>query len=265
MGPLVTAYSLSDYVADPKFARYFLTILGDVQYELPGVFQHTVYPAIVNGQLWTIPLELLCYCLLIGPALVGVYRRPRLFLGFVFLMQLAFAARAILEPVIYGGIPPKMLTLCFLAGTIMSMFRTKIPFSADLALFCAVLAFGLVYIPGGSYFVAFPAAYLTIYLGLFNPRKFWIVRSGDYSYGVYLFAFPIQQLIASIPSLPQHWYINLGLSLPLSLLMALISWNLIEKRALSYRHYIPQVYRVPVLIYSRTKQKFGAKRTKATR
>ncbi len=242
MGPLMTSFSLNEYVADPRFSRYFLTILGNIQEQLPGVFENNPFPGVINGQLWTIPIELECYLILIIPAVLGIYKRPKLFLAFVLMVQLAFAVRAIGWPVIYGGVPPRVLIMCFLAGVIMSMYRHKIPYRIDLACLCTAIAFALVYIPGGNYFLAFPAAYLTVYLGLMNPKKNWWVSSGDYSYGVYLFAFPIQQLVVSIPFLPQVWYVNFLVSLPLVMLMALFSWWVIEKPALSHRHHIPKVH-----------------------
>ena len=242
MGPLVTSYPLGEYFSDSRFSHYFLTILGNIQEQLPGVFENNPFPGVINGQLWTIPIELECYLILIIPAVLGIYKRPRLFLAFVLVAQLAFAVRAIGWPVIYGGVPPRVLIMCFLAGVVMSMYRHKIPYRLDLACLCTAVAFALVYIPGGNYFLAFPAAYLTAYLGLMNPKKNWWVSSGDYSYGVYLFAFPIQQIVASIPSLPQVWYVNLLVSLPLVMLMALFSWWVVEKPALSHRHHIPKVH-----------------------
>ncbi|MFZ4540971.1 MAG: acyltransferase family protein [Rickettsiales bacterium] len=258
MGPLVTSYSLKDYVADPLFARYFLTIIGDVQDMLPGVFEHNPFPRMVNGQLWTIPVELECYVILFISAVFGIYRRPKLFLGFVLAVQLAFALRAIMLPVIHQGVPARVLMVCFLVGTIMNVYRERIPFRLDLACLCAALAFGLIYIPGGAYFLAFPAAYITIYLGLHNPKKIWLVSSGDYSYGIYLFAFPIQQLVASTGPWAHVWYMNLIISLPLSILMAIVSWRLIEKPALSYHHHIPKVHSGLCALRSKVKHTFNA-------
>jgi peptidoglycan/LPS O-acetylase OafA/YrhL len=79
LGPLLTSFSLYQYVSDPLFARYFLNLIGDVQISLPGVFTNTPSPN-VNPQLWTVPFELLCYIALGVLAAIGVTRHRFSFL-----------------------------------------------------------------------------------------------------------------------------------------------------------------------------------------
>ncbi len=243
LGPLVTSYSTGEYFSDSQFILYFLTFFGNVQNELPGVFENNTFPNIVNGQLWTIPLELSCYALLGFTALLGIYRRPTLFLAVFIAGQTAFGLRAFLVPVIWGGVPPSVLLICFLAGSVMNVYRAKIPFRLDLACLCGASGFGMIYLSGGSYFIAAPVAYFTIYLGLFNPKKMLLVSSGDYSYGIYLFAFPVQQWIAYLEGRDAPWYANLLLALPLAFVCAVMSWHLVEKRALLLRRHIPEFHR----------------------
>jgi peptidoglycan/LPS O-acetylase OafA/YrhL len=64
-------------------------------------------------------------------------------------------------------------------------------------------------VPHGLRFAAFPSAYVTIYLGLLNPSRNKIILSGDYSYGLYLYGFPIQQAIVFIGPHLHRWYFNL--------------------------------------------------------
>jgi peptidoglycan/LPS O-acetylase OafA/YrhL len=68
-----------------------------------------------------------------------------------------------------------------------------------------------------------------------NPRRSWIVSSGDYSYGLYLYGFVIQQCIATFGPPVQHWYLNIPISLPLAFGVAVASWHLVEKHALRLR------------------------------
>jgi peptidoglycan/LPS O-acetylase OafA/YrhL len=81
LGPLLTTVPLAHYFADPKFRSYFLNMLGDIHYLLPGVFHSNPYPDIVNGQLWTVPVELRCYITLTILAILGIAQRRYLFLG----------------------------------------------------------------------------------------------------------------------------------------------------------------------------------------
>ncbi|MDO8654733.1 MAG: hypothetical protein Q7R66_21385, partial [Undibacterium sp.] len=60
---------------------------------------------------------------------------------------------------------------------------------------------------------------------------------GDYSYGVYIYAFPVQQALASIyPGIPVPAML-LG-SATLTLTLATLSWHLIEKRALHLKGFL---------------------------
>ncbi|HEX7638489.1 MAG TPA: acyltransferase, partial [Burkholderiaceae bacterium] len=55
---------------------------------------------------------------------------------------------------------------------------------------------------------------------------------GDYSYGIYIFAFPVQQMLASrLPGLGP-WGVMAGAALPVAVL-AVLSWRLVERRALA--------------------------------
>ena len=80
LGPLLTEFDLGAYLHDWQFRHYLLNMFGVIHFELPGIFPHNPYPGVVNRQLWTVPFELRCYELLVGMALLGLYRRNWLFL-----------------------------------------------------------------------------------------------------------------------------------------------------------------------------------------
>ena len=79
LGVLLTDLPLKEYLRSHEFFKYFLNILGNIHYNLPGVFAHNPNHA-VNSQLWTIPYELKCYAVLTAMALIGLHRRPLLLL-----------------------------------------------------------------------------------------------------------------------------------------------------------------------------------------
>ncbi|MHA0856174.1 acyltransferase family protein [Paenibacillus sp. CMAA1364] len=71
LGPLLTTIPLSEYFKNHSTLSYINNaFLMDVQFSLPGVFEQNLYPNAVNGSIWTIPYEVLCY---IGIAIVGYY------------------------------------------------------------------------------------------------------------------------------------------------------------------------------------------------
>ncbi len=191
LGPLLGTVSLYEYFTDAQFRLYFLNIVGDIHYHLPGLFLSN-YTAVVNGQLWTIPWELACYVVLAGLAITGIFQRRHwliLSLAILYLIQIA------LEIIITDRNPGMMggsaLVMSFVSGLIIYRYRDNIPWSAYLCLMMAVISFVLYKVPYGLRFAPLPVAYVTIYLGLLNLPRDRIVLSGDYSYGLYLYGFPI--------------------------------------------------------------------------
>lgn len=77
-----------------------------------------------------------------------------------------------------------------------------------------------------------------MYLGLLNPPKALWAFAGDYSYGLYLYGYPLQQTVASLGSQYRHWYLNFAMAYPLALGCAVFSWWVVEKRALALRKFL---------------------------
>jgi peptidoglycan/LPS O-acetylase OafA/YrhL len=115
-----------------------------------------------------------------------------------------------------------------------------VPWSGRLAIISALTLFLLFEIPGGDYLCAIPAAYLTVYIGLLNPRKIWFLRGADYSYGIYLYGFVVQQTVEQF-GWARHWWLNMPLSLAGAAMFAALSWHLVEKPALKLRRFLPPI------------------------
>jgi peptidoglycan/LPS O-acetylase OafA/YrhL len=93
-------------------------------------------------------------------------------------------------------------------------------------------------------FAALPLAYGVVWLAL---RRVCFIRA-DYSYGIYLTAYPLQQGIAALsPGLA--WWTELALSLPLASICAALLWHGVEKPLLSRKHeFIARLSRKPVRV-----------------
>ena len=239
MGPVVAGRSLPDYAADPAVQSFLLrnvTLLSP-QYTLPGVFEANPYPA-VEGSIWTLVHEALCYGGVLVAGVLGLMapRRLPLALG-------AFAALW-LGVAFWGGLPSRAaslhaLSLPFAMGVALWCFRGRVALSGWTAL--AAIALALLASqadpegPGGTlsrlawggalaYGVLWAAYVPSGAVRGFN-------RFGDYSYGIYVYAFPVQGLMV--------WWLgaqgplaNVALSLPLTLALAIASWHLVERPAL---------------------------------
>lgn len=236
LGPLLTSASLRDYFTDRKFFIYFANMAGWIHYHLPGLFLGHPAGRIVNGSLWTVPYELECYIALAVLAAIGLTKRPILFFAAVIalcigILVLTILAHLDLEPA-RGTVTGRQLVLFFLAGVGLYLFRDRVPWSVGVFLSCLALAAWLVTSHLWIYLLPFPIAYITAYLGLLRPRKLPLIFTGDYSYGTYLYAYPIQQSVFQMVPGSDKWWVNFFVSLIVVGCFAAFSWHAIEKPAL---------------------------------
>jgi peptidoglycan/LPS O-acetylase OafA/YrhL len=243
LGPLLTSLTLRQYFSDPLFYEYFGSLIGRVRFNLPGLFLNNPTPNFVNFALWTVAPEILCYIAMTLLMVSGSYRNAKA----VLLMTVAYAVICIfldsLDPPMRVAevLPSKSLILSFLVGTVVFLFRRQIVYSRAAALVSLVAATSLVFaaqrfsIPLLMYMSIPGYVYVVAVIGLTNIPKIPLLSSGDYSYGVYIYGFPIQQTIARFAS-EQNALTNFAIALPTTLVVAAISWHLVEKPFLALRH-----------------------------
>lgn len=240
LGPALTSFTWSAYLTDPHLYAYLLNVVGDIHYVLPGLFTHNPVPTIVNGQLWTIPYELQCYLVLGGLALTAALRRRAILLAIVALAQALWIWQALSlgDNGGSGGASGPVLLIAFLCGVLFHLYRDVIRLHRGIFLCVLAISAALSALPHGAYYLPVPATYITVYLGLLTPRLIWPIAKGDYSYGLFLYGYPIQQAVAAYGPRTHVWWINAAVALPLTILVAAISWHFIEKPALGARRYI---------------------------
>jgi len=236
IGPLVTDRSIAEYLASPLTWTYLQNILLMTRFELPGVFSQNIYPNVVNGSLWTLPLEVLMY---LGVLILGLTRllKPRLI--FLPIAGLAFGYFWLLGRL---GIDSFFvvnffkLGLMYFIGAAIYLYRDALPWRGWIA---AVLAGALAmtfHTDAGPivYVVALP--YLVICLAYAPiPLIARFGKHGDFSYGMYIYAFPFQQLTVYLLG-PEIGVFGLTvISLAPTLLLAVLSWHLVEAPAMKLK------------------------------
>jgi peptidoglycan/LPS O-acetylase OafA/YrhL len=235
LGPIFTTLPLSEYFTQPAFHSYFLNITGKIHYFLPGVFANNPWPAFVNQQLWTLPFEMICYVSLAALAFFGIAQRPKLFVIVALIANalIYLADRFVFKTVFDFAFVGQLLVQCFLFGIAAYLLRRKIVWDKRLFLLSVVATFTFLALPGWDYLVPLPATYVTVFLGLLQPKRNWLLRSGDYSYGIFLYGFPVQQAVAAtLGHWGERWYVNLLFALPITYALAAFSWWCVEKPAL---------------------------------
>ncbi len=260
LGPLFTQLPLGQYFGAYEFRAYFMNALGLIHYLLPGVFLHNPFPATVNGSLWTVPFEIGCYCLisfLIATAALK-FRRAALVICGVLTAYILGSYLLNFDPLTALGVSTSgdrihdlvdhffshqgvLLYIDFMLGCLAYLFRERIPFSPWIAAAALVLLLGtsiaLPKAPGSAIcLVLAPAVvYLTVFLGVCRLPKVPFYSGGDYSYGIYLYGFPLQQAItALLPGVTSPW-LHFAISLPVVTAVAFFSWHVIEKPILGLR------------------------------
>lgn len=240
LGALYTQLPLTQYYTSPMFWRYFLNIVGDVHFYLPGVFTNNT-TNVVNSNLWTLPWELHCYIVMSFMIISGiVYQRKVLAILFALVtIILIYASLVTGFQVVPAQVDGPTLVYYFVTGVLMFLWRDKIVFHEVLLLVAAAVCYVLMMSSKMVFIYPVLLTYITVFIGLFPFPRFSLIKSGDYSYGIYLYGFPVTQaLVAGVSGLHQ----NLAVAAPLAVLatgtFAALSWHGIEKHCLKLKRYI---------------------------
>lgn len=246
LGPLVTTLPRGTYFQDPTTVDYLRNILMEPVYFLPGVFADVPYPNAVNGSLWTLPAELFCYVVVPLALLVPRLARPVVVLALL-LVSLWYAGTSSPESAIFYGtrvVDAASMWVFFAAGSLLrlghqrlkGLFRTDVAVGLT-AVFVLVLGIQPLWALKWSW-LALPYVVLTIGLAS-TPVLRRSARFGDLSYGIYLWAFPVQQTLVLAVGVLNMW-VNLVLVSGISALLAFCSWHLVEKPSLKLKDRIPR-------------------------
>lgn len=253
LGPIITTVSLGAYFSDPKFWLYFGNILGWVHYQLPGVFLDNPLSNVVNGALWTVPYEMLCYVVMSLMIWLGWISQWRLVLLSVLVITGTAAALHLLGFQTGVASVDKLVNFmfftkgaslvpCFLAGSAIYLMRDFVPFDGRIAAAVIAMLVAVGLLAPGNWFgnplwiagSVLPFSYLVVWFGLCDLPKLPLFDRGDYSYGVYLYHFPILQLMEKLFGFGQWYTLFLVGSVPITL-FAMFSWHRIEKPILMQR------------------------------
>ena len=240
-GLLSTTLPAAEFLRHPQTLDYWRNLLLYRAFvELPGTFAANPYPQVMNGPLWTIPMEALCYAALAAAGALGAWRSR------------AVASAVCLTYLVYflwrhnADLTGEMrhwheYSAHFAHGALLALHRERFHAHArgyllTLLGLSAALFFGWDMGHSAALLLLPP---LLVYLGTrpaaaLAPLQRW----GDPSYGVYLFGFPIAQTLqAAWPALP--FAASLALTVLLAFAAGYASWHAVEARALRLKRWRP--------------------------
>lgn len=212
--------------------------------KIPGLFTNHPLPGLVNGSLWSLKHEMYCYFTV--PLCVFLTKnKPKRIMavfGLLTLINILFYFNLIGGLNWDGGFAFRIkrflgLYEYFLAGVFVYSIRDSIIISRKYALALFPVLCASIFIPSvTSIAFATIGTYILFVIG-YSPKISMpsVHKIGDLSYGIYIFGWPIQQIIMQQAGYSMSWYANFLLSMPFILVLACISWNCIEKPSLKFK------------------------------
>lgn len=218
------------YFRAPGTWKYLLNNLLIPVHDLPGVFLSHPYGSTVNGSLWTLPLEALCYigCFIAWKTKLTEKRRFIIVLalvvavwGFLFYSKTGlYRLGLIAYPCVF-----------FVLGMAFYIFRDSIVIRwRYLPVLCLVLV--LLCIAGIGrigLLISWPYIIYSTAFGQYQMKGF-LPKLGDYSYGIYLWGFPVQQALMELIRNGMNVYLNFLIAAVVSTCLGAVTYYLVENR-----------------------------------
>lgn len=209
-------------------ARMFRGGFGEIGDTLLGL----PYPGAWNGSLWTLRYEVSCYAVFGVLLIVGYLRRQKLVFPAIFVASTVFSFAVHASNAVGTAADLALLVPFFAAGATIYIYAERIPHDWRWAAVSFVFLTSTFMTGTAESFAALPFAYLMMWAGISAPKVLRRIGSkNDYSYGTYLYAFPLQQLLVIVGAhefgLPAYVALSLAATMP----FAFLSWHLVEKPA----------------------------------
>jgi peptidoglycan/LPS O-acetylase OafA/YrhL len=249
IGPIISTLSVREYFRNPLIIGYLKNIFLHISYGLPGVFENNIYQGAVNGSLWSLPVEMFMYFLLPVLFFIGLKcKSPKWILLIFALLLIAGNLYTIayynnFRIVVYATSLRSALDLApyFFLGSLFTFPEFKKLLNIQVALAALMIAATINW----PHMLVEPVLYIVLPYSVLSfaltpmPVFSKIGSRNDYSYGIYLWGFLIQQIVVG------KFRTSLGgvniyfvICTVLTFIFAIISWHLVEKNAMKFSKYL---------------------------
>ena len=245
LGPAVTRLPLTTYFHSPETWRYLLGMVFVGRHELPGVFVGQPNGG-VNGSLWTLKFEVASYGLAMVLMAAGRWRVVTVATAWALCMATAHLLDGRQSGVSYYLAQMVGLFRFFAAGMLVWLGRDRLPIHRGAGAVALLAVVGAAFTPWFCEVVATAGTYGLMVFAFTCPTWFRrLTERGDISYGTYIYAFPIQQVLVQwCLGSAAPWVWNIALALPLTLAAGALSWVLVESRCLATAAPMDTSYRI---------------------
>jgi peptidoglycan/LPS O-acetylase OafA/YrhL len=243
IGVLFSTVPVRSFVTGQATLQYLNSIfIYSIGSTLPGLFAANPLSGAVNGSLWTLPYEFTAYALAAILGVIGLLKHKHRLLW-------VLAAVIVLDYLVVGTPTGTDLPLTnldihpffrllgfFIAGMLLYVWRHRVPINLNLIVGATVLFLIGAQLPGSVAWTTLTLPYVVIAVAYTNWGKVQrFGRYGDFSYGMYIYAFPIQQSVVGLHRGIKPWEL-IVVGLPIIIGVAALSWHGIEKPALRRKH-----------------------------
>lgn len=243
LGIFFSTLPASEYFSSWKTWSYFRNVVPifGIQYNLPGVFTDNLFPNSVNGSLWSLVDEERLYLLTVILCFKNKYWKY-FFIVFVLPLNGIFLINHILHNTIpyikRGNIFFNVVFLNAALFYVLNINFKKIGENKIIILLLLILFFILLRINNIEPILVIVAPFVIISFAYLKSFLNYTGKWGDFSAGIYMFSFPIQQILCTK---------NIGVTQPFTLFvytflitfpLAILSWHFFEKQLLKYKNLV---------------------------
>jgi peptidoglycan/LPS O-acetylase OafA/YrhL len=242
LGPFFTTLTIEQYFSNINSWTYFRNIFPftGIQFTLPNVFSNYAGETGVNGSLWTLVVEERLYLLLGIILFIPKFNKFLLHIlagicNIFYLINIVFQQNA----VPYLNTSAGFYSVLFLNASVL--FLLELDFNKNLIkyivisfLFCLV---SVIY-PAFVFLQLFAFPVFIISIAQIKCILNKAGKYGDFTYGIYVFSFPIQQMLNSVKLVKENPYKLFFLTIIIVVPLSVLSWHLVEKKFLRLKNYV---------------------------
>lgn len=227
LGAVITTVSLTDYFTNINTYKYLLNGLLLPVHNLPGVFAANKYGTTVNGALWTLPVEFACYIACYIFYKLKLLNKKRFFYTIPIVILILIFEKQL------PGLLSSMVRPCafFYIGMLYYVYREYIELNIKIVPVAVCLLIAAYFLPvliKPAMLLLWPYILFTVWFAIPQCSD-CVGKTGDISYGLYLWGFVVQQFLSHIFGGQMPQLLNFVLSLLIACVLATATFLLTEK------------------------------------
>lgn len=228
LGAVLTNVGILSYFTNTKTYMYLFNALLIPVHDLPGVFINNIYGQTVNGPLWTLPIEFICYVICFAMFSLHFTDEKKMKYSIVFFIPgyilLFYLVRG--NAVLTTALRPMGM---FYVGMLYYVYRDRIKMNPWICLTAFMLFIASLRINFLEYTVLLTLPYILAYIGFAYKNIHLQKNKTDISYQLYLVAWPIQQIVCQLFGGKMNSYMNFMISLPVGIFVGWLLYKCVAR------------------------------------